>query len=87
MANGWVMSCSIESKARLARQMREVAAAARQKIVERHHGVALRQQAVADVRADESGGAGNDDAQISSRTLYSSGACRSVHMLHSILAI
>ena len=43
--------------------MREVALGAGQKIVEAHHRVAFRQQPVAHMGADETGGPGYDNSQ------------------------
>jgi hypothetical protein len=41
-----------------------------QKIIQCHYGVALGQQAVAKVRTNKAGSAGNDDTQESSEWLF-----------------
>src|SRR6266567_9547639 len=70
--------------------MCQIAAASRQQVVESYYSVAFRNQAVAHVRADKAGGAGNDDSQISSCIFsgcpYLIQAARIFFELSSILA-
>ena len=47
-----------------------VAAGPGQKVIQPNHSVALRQQAVAHVRSDKAGGAGNGNTQIHSKVLF-----------------
>ena len=59
-----------QAEARFSLEMLQIAGVAGQEIVENHYGVAFRQQTVAEMRANEPGGAGNHDAQMSSRFLF-----------------
>src|SRR2546426_3217129 len=73
--NGRVMSCSRNSK-RMTGQVIDVAARAREEIIECDEGVTFRQQAVGQVRPDEAGSAGYDDTQRSSKSLILQGRPR-----------
>ena len=64
-----------EREALLAGQVRDIAAAAGKKVVQRRYFVAFRQQAVAHMRPDKTRGSGNDDSQIPSELFILSEAC------------
>src|ERR1035437_3314799 len=61
-----------KTEPRLAFEMSQVAAVPRQKIIQRHHAMAIPQKTVAHVRSDESRGPRDDDSQVSSEKPYSS---------------
>ena len=58
-----------------ATEMRQVLGTAGAEVIERHHLVAVREQTVAQVRAEEAGAAGNKDAQERCSLLQSYGNC------------